>query len=207
MPSAAEKLEALSAMDRALWAEGVRFGGIDEAGRGPLCGPVVAACVVMPEGVLIEGVNDSKKLSEAKREKLLDEIRAKALFIGIGQASAQEIDALNILQATKLAMQRAAEGAPCALYLVDGNQRVDLPQPMRCVVGGDAQCFSIAAASIVAKVTRDRQLIALEEQYPGYGFAQHKGYGTATHAAALREKGPTLEHRRTFLTDKIMGRV
>ncbi len=207
MPSATEKLAALAAMDRALWAEGVCFGGIDEAGRGPLCGPVVAACVVMPEGVLVEGVNDSKKLSEAKREKLFDEIRAKALFVGIGQASAREIDTLNILGATKLAMRRAAEGAPCTLYLVDGNQRVDLPGPMRCVIGGDGKCFSIAAASIIAKVTRDRQLIALDRQYPGYGFARHKGYGTAAHAAALREKGPTPEHRTTFLTDKIMGRV
>ena len=185
--------------DCALWLEGVPFAGIDEAGRGPLCGPVVAACVIMPPDPLIAGIDDSKKCTEARREALYAQILQRAVFCGVAEASVEEIDELNILQATLLAMRRAAHGAPCGLFLVDGNRAPDLPGEVRLLVGGDARCYSIAAASIVAKVTRDRTMRALDQRYPGYGIARHKGYGTAEHVAALRALGPTPIHRRTFL--------
>ncbi|MDR3052132.1 MAG: ribonuclease HII [Oscillospiraceae bacterium] len=197
--TAGQKLAELARMDQEIWETGTVFAGIDEAGRGPLCGPVAAACVVMPPQPLLLGVDDSKKLSEARREILYERIMQTALFAGVGLAGAEEIDRLNILQATKLAMARAAQGAPCALFLVDGNQPVVLPGEVRCAVGGDARCYSIAAASIVAKVTRDRLLRRMDAEYPGYGFARHKGYGTAAHLAALRALGPTPQHRRSFL--------
>ncbi len=198
------RLEALAQLDRELWAQGVSFAGVDEAGRGPLCGPVVAACVVMPPDALILGVDDSKKCSENKREMLYEQILAAALFANVGEASVAEIDELNILQATKLAMRRAAEGAPCGLFLVDGNQSVALPGEVRTLVGGDARCYSIAAASILAKVARDRALREMDGIYPGYGLAKHKGYGTAEHIAAIRALGPSPIHRRSFL-GKILG--
>lgn len=201
----AARLAALSEIDRALWLGGQKFAGIDEAGRGPLCGPVVAACVIMPPEPLIAGVDDSKKCSESRREALYARIMECAEFVGIGEATVEEIEALNILQATKLAMRRAAQDAPpCDLFLVDGNQAVDLPGHVRTLVDGDARCYSVAAASIVAKVTRDRAMRSLDERYPGYGIARHKGYGTAEHLAAIREKGPSPIHRRSFLR-KILG--
>lgn len=175
--------------------------GVDEAGRGPLAGPVCAAAVVLPRGLVIPGLNDSKKLTERRREALYDVITAQALAYGVAFASEREIDELNILQATYLAMNRAiaAMGTAPALALIDGNRNGGIAVPSRCVVGGDGKCASIAAASVLAKVTRDRYMLELDARYPGYGFAKHKGYGTAAHYAALREKGPSEVHRRTFL--------
>lgn len=175
--------------------------GVDEAGRGPLAGPVCAAAVILPRGLVIPGLNDSKKLTERRREALYDVITAQALAYGVAFASEREIDKLNILQATYLAMNRAiaAMGTAPALALIDGNRNAGIAVPSRCVVGGDGKCASIAAASVLAKVTRDRYMLELDARYPGYGFAKHKGYGTAAHYAALREKGPSEVHRRTFL--------
>ena len=175
--------------------------GMDEAGRGPLAGPVCAAAVILPRGLVIPGLNDSKKLTERRREALYDVITAQALAYGVAFASEREIDELNILQATYLAMNRAiaAMGTAPALALIDGNRNGGIAVPSRCVVGGDGKCASIAAASVLAKVTRDRYMLELDARYPGYGFAKHKGYGTAAHYAALREKGPSEVHRRTFL--------
>lgn len=175
--------------------------GVDEAGRGPLAGPVCAAAVVLPRGLVIPGLDDSKKLTERRREALYDVITAQALAYGAAFASEREIDELNILQATYLAMNRAiaAMGTAPALALIDGNRNGGIAVPSRCVVGGDGKCASIAAASVLAKVTRDRYMLELDARYPGYGFAKHKGYGTAAHYAALREKGPSEVHRRTFL--------
>jgi len=195
---------SITEVDHALWSEGVAFAGIDEAGRGPLCGPVVAACVIMPPDPLIAGINDSKKCSEVRREALYAQILEQAVFCGIGEATVEEIDERNILQATLLAMGRAAQGAPCSLFLVDGNCGPDLPGQVRTLVGGDGRCYSIAAASILAKVTRDRAMGELDERYPGYGIARHKGYGTAEHIAAIRALGPAPIHRRAFLR-KILG--
>ncbi|MCL2810922.1 MAG: ribonuclease HII [Clostridia bacterium] len=195
---------SITEVDQTLWSQGVIFAGIDEAGRGPLCGPVVAACVIMPPDPLIAGINDSKKCTETRREALYAQILQHAVFCGVGEASVEEIDERNILQATLLAMSRAAQGAPCDLFLVDGNRGPHLPGEVRTLVGGDGRCYSIAAASIVAKVTRDRAMRGLDEQYPGYGFARHKGYGTAEHIAAIRALGPAPIHRRAFLR-KILG--
>ncbi|MDO5327175.1 MAG: ribonuclease HII [Clostridia bacterium] len=194
-----ERLQTLLQADAPLWEAGVRFAGMDEAGRGPLAGSVMAACVVMPKEPLIAWVDDSKKLSPQQRDKVFDEIMASALFVGIGQASAEEIDQYNILEATKMAMRRAAEGAPADVFLIDALSGLGLPGEERGIIHGDALSYSIAAASIIAKVTRDRQMLELEAQYPGYGFAQHKGYGTAQHIQALKEKGACPAHRRTFI--------
>ena len=193
------RLAALIQTDLPLWATGVRFAGMDEAGRGPLAGNVVAACVVMPREPLILWVDDSKKLSPARRDKVFDEIMETALFVGVGQASPEEIDRYNILEATKMAMRRAAEGAPADLFLIDALSGLGLPGEERGIIHGDALCYSIAAASVIAKVTRDRQMPALDAQYPGYGFAQHKGYGTAQHIAALKALGPCPAHRKSFI--------
>ncbi len=175
--------------------------GIDEAGRGPLAGPVCAAAVILPLDCRIDGLNDSKKLTEKKREQLFDVIRERALAFGIGWATAGEIDEINILQATFLAMARAyaslENGADWAL--VDGNRMPPLPIPGEAVVKGDAQCASIAAASILAKVSRDRVLKELDLRYPQYGFAKHKGYGTKAHYEAIKRYGILPEHRKTFL--------
>ena len=175
--------------------------GVDEAGRGPLAGPVCAAAVILPAGLVIEGVNDSKKLSEKKREELFPVICEKALAYGIGWADEREIDEINILQATFLAMQRALDKLAVKpdLALIDGNRAKDFGLPVRTIVKGDSLSASIAAASILAKVTRDRLMEQLDAQYPQYGFAVHKGYGTRRHYAALREYGPCELHRRTFL--------
>ena len=174
--------------------------GVDEAGRGPLVGPVVAAAVILDPRQPIPGLADSKTLSPAKRERLFHEIRAKALCCSVAQASAQEIDALNILQATLLAMQRAVAGLrlPPKLVLVDGNRLPVLPMRADAIVKGDSKVAAIAAASIVAKVHRDQLCVALDALYPAYGFAKHKGYGTAEHLTALALHGPCPEHRTSF---------
>ena len=174
--------------------------GVDEAGRGPLAGPVVAAAVILDDLHPICGLDDSKKLSAARREVLYEQIMAKALCCSVGQASVQEIDTLNILQATLLAMQRAVQGLRLrpAKVLVDGNRLPRLPMLAEAIVGGDALVPAISAASIVAKVTRDRWCEQYHQQYPQYGFAAHKGYGTAEHLAALQAHGACPEHRRSF---------
>jgi len=180
---------------------GSRVCGVDEAGRGPLAGPVVAAAVILYADKLPEGLNDSKKLSARRRDALFEALHTVA-DIGIGEANVEEIDRLNILQATLLAMQRAVKALPSpntlCLALVDGNQRAPLPCPQQTLVGGDARCLSIAAASIIAKVTRDRYMQAAAIDYPGYGFERHAGYGTAAHLEALERLGPTPLHRRSF---------
>jgi ribonuclease HII len=174
--------------------------GVDEAGRGPLAGPVVAAAVILDELKPIRGLDDSKKLGPRTRERLFDEIRAKALCASIAQASVEEIDRLNILQATLLAMRRAVEGLRLkpAKVLVDGNRLPVLPMAAQAIVKGDATVRCIAAASILAKVHRDRLCVDLHASHPQYGFDGHKGYPTAAHLAALREHGPCAEHRRSF---------
>ncbi|MCH8685648.1 ribonuclease HII [Pedomonas mirosovicensis] len=173
--------------------------GIDEAGRGPLAGPVIAAAVVLDPNRIPVGIADSKALARAKREALLEELLLAA-HVGIGEASADEIDQINILQATLLAMRRAVEALPVrpAVALVDGNRAPKLPIPCQTVVKGDATCLSIAAASIVAKVTRDRIMDRLALEHPGFGWERNAGYGTAEHLAALRQIGPTPHHRRSF---------
>ena len=175
--------------------------GVDEAGRGPLAGPVCAAAVILPRGTVIEGLNDSKKLSEKRREALYDEIVGKAIAFGIAFASVEEIEEKNILEATFLAMNRAIEQLSVvpALALIDGNRSKGIVLPSRCVIGGDGKCADIAAASILAKVTRDRYMLQMAEKYPQYGFERHKGYGTAAHYAAIREFGPSPIHRMSFL--------
>ncbi|MFM1923954.1 MAG: hypothetical protein RL019_1794 [Pseudomonadota bacterium] len=174
--------------------------GVDEAGRGPLAGPVVAAAVILDDERPIAGVDDSKRLSAKQRERLFDVIMGQALCVSIGQASAAEVDAINVLQATLLAMRRAVEGLRLApiKVLVDGNQLPRLPMLAEAVVGGDGRVACIAAASIVAKVTRDRLMTELDQTLPGYGFAQHKGYGTAQHMQALKRLGASAQHRRSF---------
>ncbi len=174
--------------------------GVDEAGRGPLAGPVVAAAVILDELHPIKGLNDSKKLGPRNRERLFDEIRAKALCCSIAQASVEEIDTLNILQATLLAMRRAVDGLRLRPHkvLVDGNRLPVLTMPAEAIVKGDARVKAIAAASILAKVQRDRLCLALHELHPQYGFDGHKGYPTAAHLAALREYGACPQHRRSF---------
>ncbi len=174
--------------------------GVDEAGRGPLAGPVFAAAVILDDLIPIAGLNDSKKLSAKRRERLYDEIRAKALCCSVAMASVEEIDRLNILQATLLAMQRAVKGLRLkpAKVLVDGNRLPTLDVLAEAVVGGDALVKSISAASILAKVSRDRWADELHQRHPQYGFDRHKGYGTAEHMAALQRHGVLPEHRRSF---------
>ncbi|MCI6770500.1 MAG: ribonuclease HII [Oscillospiraceae bacterium] len=180
--------------------------GIDEAGRGPLCGPVCAAAVILPVDCEIEGINDSKKLSEKKREKLYDEIISKAVCYAVSMVPADVIDEINILQATFLAMRNAVSGLSVQpdIALIDGNQKPGLTIEERTIVKGDAKSISIAAASILAKVTRDRYMLEADTKYPEYKFAQHKGYGTKLHYEMLAEYGLCPEHRRTFLK-KILG--
>ena len=175
--------------------------GVDEAGRGLLSGPVVAAACVLAPGTEIPGLNDSKKLSPKKRDQLYDLVMERAEDFAVGLATPEEIDEINILNATMLAMRRAiaALKTPADYALVDGNCIRDYPIPARAIVKGDSLSMSIAAASILAKVTRDRLCLLDDEQYPAYGFAKHKGYGTAEHIAALRAYGPCPIHRKTFL--------
>ncbi len=174
--------------------------GVDEAGRGPLAGPVVAAAVILDERQPIAGLADSKKLTALRREKLFDEIRAKALCCSIAQASVEEIDQINILQATLLAMRRAVQGLRLkpALVLVDGNRLPVLDVPAEAIIKGDAKVQAISAASILAKVHRDRWCAQVDAEYPQYGFAAHKGYGTAVHLQALHTHGASPLHRRSF---------
>ncbi len=176
--------------------------GIDEAGRGPLAGNVVAAAVILPKGLVIDGLDDSKKLSEKKREALFDIIQKEAISFSVAWATPREIDELNILGATMLAMHRAVDGLdiPADFALIDGNTARGFSIPVKTIVKGDAKSPSIAAASILAKVTRDRQCLELDEKYPEYGFKKHKGYPTKDHMNKLREIGPCEEHRKSFLS-------
>lgn len=175
--------------------------GVDEAGRGPLAGPVCAAAVILPEGVIIDGVNDSKKLSEKKRESLFDVIREQALSYSIAYATVDEIEEFNILNATMLAMRRAIDGLDIkADYaMIDGNKIPPIDIDAECIVKGDAKSMSIACASILAKVSRDRLLYKYAEEYPMYGFDKHKGYGTKVHREAILKYGPCPYHRKSFL--------
>ena len=185
-----------------LYKQGYRcLCGVDEAGRGPLAGPVYAAAVILPRGLVIPGLNDSKKLTEKKREELFSVITEKALDYAIAFATVEEIEERNILGATMLAMNRAIAGLKTKpdLALIDGNRNAGIETPSLCVVKGDATCADIAAASILAKVSRDRVMLELAKEYPEYHFEQHKGYGTALHYAALREYGPSPVHRPSFL--------
>lgn len=178
-----------------------RVCGVDEAGRGPLCGPVVAAACILPSDCVIDGLNDSKKLTEKKRDLLFDIIMEKAVCCSIAHATVEEIDALNILEATLLAMRRAIDGLEISadFALIDGNVGRDFSLPVRTVVHGDAVCPSIAAASVLAKVTRDRMCVELDAEYPQYGILKHKGYGTKAHMDALRQYGPSPIHRKQFI--------
>ncbi len=180
--------------------------GVDEAGRGPLAGPVCAAAVILPDGLVIDGLNDSKKLTEKKRDMLYDVICENAVSYSIAFASVEEIEEMNILQATFLAMKRAVEGLNVSadLALVDGNQTPPLSIYSRTLVKGDAKSPSIAAASILAKVTRDRYMLEIDKKYPQYDFAKHKGYGTKLHYEKIAEHGISSVHRRSFLK-KITG--
>lgn len=180
--------------------------GVDEAGRGPLAGPVYAAAVILPSDCVIEGLNDSKKLTEKKREKLFDEIKDKALAYGIASADEKEIDEINILNATFLAMKRAIDSLSVKpdLALIDGNQKPHTDIEEVTVIKGDAKSMSIAAASVLAKVSRDRFMLEMAEKYPQYEFARHKGYGTKLHYEKIAQYGVCDIHRRTFLK-KILG--
>ena len=182
------------------WATPGLLAGVDEAGRGPLAGPVFAAAVILDDEHRIQGLADSKVLSPRRREKLFDQIRAHALCVSVGQASVEEIDELNILQATMLAMRRAVEGLRLKPHrvLVDGNRLPALAMPALAIVKGDAKVAAISAASIIAKVERDRLCADLHERWPHYGFDGHKGYPTSAHLQALRQHGPCPAHRRSF---------
>lgn len=206
MPGPTSDLPSLFGSDDPLFTTTL-VAGVDEAGRGPLAGPVCAAAVILDPERPIEGLNDSKKLSAKKREALAPQIRERALAWCVAWADVREIDELNILQATMLAMTRAVEGLGVRpeLILVDGNRTPKtLPAPAAAVVKGDAKVAAIAAASILAKTARDARMAALDETYPGYGFAKHAGYGTAQHIEAIRTLGITPEHRRSFEPVKSM---
>lgn len=195
-------MNELWSIENEIYDSGVKLVcGVDEAGRGPLAGPVYAAAVILPRNLVIEGLNDSKKLTEKKREALFDVITEKAVSYGIAFATVEEIEELNILNAAMLAMNRAiAQLDPVPeLALIDGNRSSTIEINSRCVVKGDAKCADIAAASILAKVSRDRYMLQMAEKYPQYGFEKHKGYGTKAHYEALREFGPCEIHRMSFL--------
>lgn len=197
-----ERLTEMRKFENALCEHGFSsIAGVDEAGRGPLAGDVFAAAVILPKTYLPEGLNDSKKLSEKKREKLYDDICANAISISVGRATSEEIDEINILQATYLSMRRAVLGLSIKpdYVLIDGNPVSDMPFNHASIIKGDSLSLSIAAASIIAKVSRDRYMKEMDSIYPGYGFAVHKGYGTKAHKEAVWEKGPCPIHRRTFL--------
>ncbi len=201
LPSKKAVLKLLSAQQIALqFAEAGLVAGVDEAGRGPLAGPVVAAAVILDDRRPIAGIGDSKTITALRRDKLFDAICAQALCVSVGQASVAEIDSLNILQATMLAMQRAVDGLRLkpALVLIDGNRIPKLSVRAEAIVKGDSRVKAIGAASIIAKVTRDRIMEEAETLHPEYGFGAHKGYGTAQHMAALAEHGPTPWHRLSF---------
>ncbi len=195
-------LEELYELEKQLHREGYSLVcGVDEAGRGPLAGPVCAAAVILPEDCDLPGLNDSKKLTEKKREALYDEIIEKAVAYGIAFSTVEEIEGINILSAALLAMNRAIEKLSLKpdMALIDGNTTRDIAVPARAVVGGDGRCACIAAASVLAKVTRDRLMLEMAKEYPQYGFEKHKGYGTKVHYAAIEEYGPSPIHRMSFL--------
>ena len=197
-----EKVDMLM-HEKELFNKGYKYiCGIDEAGRGPLCGPVVAAAVILAPGEDIEGVNDSKKLTEKKREELYEIIQKKALAIGIGMSDVDSIEKNNILQATKLAMIQAVKNLKIKpdFVIIDGNQDINIDIPKMTLISGDSLSKSVAAASIIAKVTRDRMLIDYDKEYPEYGFAKHKGYGTKVHIEAIQKYGLTKIHRPSFCT-------
>jgi ribonuclease HII len=189
-------------IENSLYAEGYKMiCGVDEAGRGPLAGPVCAAAVILPKGLELPGLNDSKKLTDKKRRELFPIIKEQAVAYGIGLATHEEIDEVNILQATYLAMERAIDqlNGKADFALIDGNRAKDFGLPVRTVVKGDSLSASIAAASVLAKVTRDDIMLEMAEMYPDYGFEVHKGYGTKAHYEALAHYGPSKVHRMTFL--------
>ena len=194
-----ERANCLMTYDRQFRLPGIVVAGMDEVGRGPLAGNVVTACVVMPEEPLIVWIDDSKKLSESRREKVYDEIFQHALWIGIGEVSPVEIDEINILQATRKAMKIAADKIPADVFLIDAVKDLGLKGKEIPIIKGDASSYSIAAASIVAKVTRDRQMAEADKLYPEYGFIRNKGYGTKEHIEALKKYGPCPIHRRSFI--------
>lgn len=208
-----ERLKAIKKIEEELYDQGIKsIAGIDEAGRGPLAGPVVVACAIMPHDSMIEGVNDSKKVSEKKREKLYDLITEESIAYGVGIISQEEIDRINILNATKEGLTMAIKEMEKNLYernrgfakpeiiLVDALTKIDTDNiPYRSIIKGDSKSYSIAAASIIAKVTRDRIMRQWAEIYPMYGFEKHKGYGTATHIAAIKQYGLCPLHRRSFV--------
>lgn len=210
-----EKLAKMRVREDELRAEGYKYiAGVDEVGRGPLAGPVVTAAVVLPEDFDVLGIDDSKKLSEKKREELFDIIMERAVAVGIGEASEKTIDEINILQATKIAMRKAVEDCDAKLrekmaeagesgsidYVLFDAMKIDeIDKPQESIIKGDANILAIAAASIIAKVTRDRMMVEYDEQYPGYAFAKNKGYGTKAHYEGLHAQGMCPIHRRTFL--------
>ena len=200
-----EKLIRLTQLENALWANGRCVAGIDEVGRGPLAGPVVTACISIPKDRLVYGVDDSKKLSEKRREAIFEPLKEAADYCEVAFVSCAEIDQMNILNATKMAMERCAAGfvRENGIILVDAVTGLRVPCEERPLVHGDALSYMIGAASIIAKVTRDRYMIELDEKYPMYGFARNKGYGTAEHIAAIKKYGPCPEHRLTFIKNFI----
>ena len=199
-----ERLKLLKEIENSIYDSGYKYiCGIDEAGRGPLAGPVVVAAVIMPKDSMIEGVNDSKKVSEKKRELLFEQIKEEAIAYGIGIVDEKRIDEVNILNATKEALTMAIKQLKTKpdVIIVDALTKIDtLGIPYRSIIKGDAKAYSIAAASIIAKVTRDRMMRVYDDIYQGYGFAKHKGYGTADHVKAIKEKGPCPIHRKSFIT-------
>ena len=194
-----ERIKTLMKFDEEYRTGSFVIAGMDEVGRGPLAGNVVTACVVMPVETPVLWVDDSKKLSESRREKVFDEIMMHALYVGIGEVTPEEIDRINILEATKKAMRAAAEKVPADIFLFDAVTGLGLNGKEVAVIKGDATSYSIAAASIVAKVTRDRQMIEMDKRYPEYGFARNKGYGTKEHIEALKRIGPCPIHRKSFI--------
>ena len=203
-----ERLQKMLEIEEGLYSKGIKLVcGVDEAGRGPLCGPVVAAAVILKPDSKIEGVNDSKKLSEKKREQVYENIMENALAVGVGMSDVDVIESVNILNATKLAMKEAISKLKVQpeYVLIDGNQMIDITIPGETVVHGYAISESMAAASIVAKVTRDRMLIEWDKTYPEYGFAKHKGYGTKAHTDAIAKYGLTPLHRPSFCTKFVKG--
>ncbi len=193
-----EKLLRLTQIERPLWEQGLLIAGIDEVGRGPLAGPVVTACVSIPQSRLVPGVDDSKKLTEKRREALYPLLLDAADYAETCFLPPETIDEMGILNATRRAMETCAAGFR-GIFLIDAVDRLHLPGESRSILHGDALSYMIGAASIVAKVARDRYMIALDEKYPMYGFARNKGYGTPEHIAALRKYGPCPEHRRSFI--------
>lgn len=196
-------------IENSLYTEGFNFvAGVDEAGRGPLAGPVCAAAVILPKDIIIEGINDSKKLTEKMRNKLFDEIIQKAISYSIEFVSPVVIDSINIRQATSLAMHNAVSNLDTKpdFVIIDGNDNFEYDIPYRYVVKGDAKSQTIAAASILAKVSRDRLMVELAEKYPQYSLEKHKGYGTKVHIEAIQKYGVSEIHRRSFMTDKVLGK-